>query len=99
MKINRDLSAINPQLVNNYYKKQTTSPVKKSVAQQSDIKLSTTAQHLIANAHKNDEDSNVDVAKVEKIKQQLKAGTYQASPEKIAAKMVNEMKQAGLEDE
>lgn len=99
MKINRDLSAINPQLVNKYYQKQPTSPVKKSATQQPNIKLSTTAQHLVANAHNSETDGNVDVAKVEKIKEQLAAGTYQVSPEKIADKMFSEMKQAGFEDE
>ncbi|MCS6142208.1 flagellar biosynthesis anti-sigma factor FlgM [Latilactobacillus curvatus] len=99
MKINRDISSINSQMIQNYYHNQASKTTKKGAPQQSNVNLSDTAQRLVNNAKNRDIDAGVDAAKVDKIKQQLANGTYKVSPEKIADQMFQEMKQEGNKDE
>lgn len=99
MKIDRDISSINSKMIKNYYQQTASKNIKKAAPQQSNIKLSETAQKLVNNAKNRGVDDDVDAAKVDKIKQQLANGTYKVSPENIATKMFTEMRQEGRSDE
>lgn|SRR5699024_5367792 len=99
MKINSNFSTIGPKAVNNYYQQHHVGSTQKNIKQQSQVKLSETAQRLVASTHDDNVNQDVDAAKVAKIKQQLAQGTYDVSPEKIAQKMFSEINLAGKDYE
>lgn len=99
MKINREISSINSQMVKNYYQQQASKAPKQTEPQKPNVKLSNAAQKIVNNAKNRNEDAAVDTVKVDKIKQQLADGTYKVSPKKIADQMYREAKQEGKNDE